>query len=199
MAVNKSQKRSFTFVLHFFLLILIIFTAVPQPVNSMAQDPFPETAPEDVLQAASAPAQVLGVSVGVHLRPSTDYGNLLDTYNQQVGKNSSILMWFSDWRGWTDTGKAFNAYLANKLRNDATTQPVIMITWQPQNGQKATGCNRDYGAGNFIGYNNILSGACDTYIRNYAREIAARDERFLSSTRARSCCRRPVSVRIATG
>lgn len=154
------------------LLALIAIAPLPQPANSMTAEGLPEAR----LAAASAPANVFGVSVGAHLRPSTDYGNLLDTYNAAVGKNSAILMYFSSWAG-RENGDAFSDYLVDLIAEDADTQPVIMITWQPTNGRILTGCAKNYTG--FIGYGEILSGKCDTFIANYARQVAARPERYL--------------------
>lgn len=172
-----SRSNWITLAQRFLLLTLIVFTIVPQPVSSMA----PETLPEAAPQAISAPAQALGVSVGAHLRPLSgiDYGDMINTYNQQVGKDSAIIMWFASWKGWEPKGEAFDPTLPNKIAANATSQPVIMITWLPISGRKSTGCSRDYPDGSFIGFDTILNGGCDNYIRDFARGIAARDERYL--------------------
>lgn len=124
----------------------------------------------------SAAAEALGIAAGVHLRPSVTYGSDLHAFNTQVGKNAAIIMWFADFV----TGNDF--FLYDKLNNTqqlpAQEKPVIMLTLEPKNGRQANGCDRDYSG--FIGYDAMIAGRCDTFIRNLATAMAQRPAaRFL--------------------
>ncbi len=131
---------------------------------------------------ASAPAQVLGIAHAVHLRPTLQYGQEIQKFSTLVGKRPALVMYFLDWQGNANAqglDRYFDPYLLNTISNTlpVSERPVIMLTWQPLNGRQATGCARDYTAG--IPLPDILNGACDGYIRGFARALKARPERFL--------------------
>ena len=115
----------------------------------------------------------LGVTVGAHIVPTANYGNEIGALNALVGKKHGIVMYFLDW------SQDFGPYLLNQIRAQLPSSdwPVIMLTWEPQNGRQSLGCNQDYNPK--IPLDSITSGVCDTYIRNYARALKARPERFL--------------------
>jgi hypothetical protein len=129
--------------------------------------------------AISPSAQVLGIAHGAHIVPNFNYGTEIGKYNTLVGKNLALVMYFTDFGNATGDGKAFNDFLIRQIREQLplSARPVIVISWMPQNGKLALGCNRDYPGGIPPAY--IAAGACDTYIRNYARGIKLMPERII--------------------
>lgn len=130
----------------------------------------------------SAPAQVLGIAHAVHLRPTLEYGREIQKFGDLVGKRPALVMYFLDWQGNPNAqglNRYFDPYLLNTISNTLplSERPAIMLTWQPLHGRQATGCAQDYTDG--IPLPDILNGACDGYIRGFARALKARPERFL--------------------
>ena len=152
------------FVINFLLLLamLIGLSGYPQDVG-MAQE---------IL--AGTTADTLGIATGVHLRPSDTYGRDLHAFNTQVGKNSAILMYF------TDFFYGFDSYLYEKITQQVPPgeMPVLMLTVLPTSGRQDKGCDKNYDG--FIGYDALLSGKCDNFIRKFATSIAQKaNTRFL--------------------
>lgn len=132
--------------------------------------------------AVSAPAMLLGIAHAVHLRPTIQYGEEIQKFSDLVGKRPAMVMYFTDWQGNSNAEgleRYFDPYLLNTINNTLppTERPVIMLTWQPLHGRKATGCSKDYEGA--IPLPDILNGECDSYIRGFAQALKARTERFL--------------------
>ena len=129
---------------------------------------------------ASSAATVLGIAHGAHLRPAFidygggkwySYGDEVLGMNRLVGKDLAIVMYFVPW-------SAFDPFLLDDINKKvpAASRPVIMLTWEPSRDSK--GCD--------LGYNDgqgplraVNSGRCDGFIRQYARSVKARPERFI--------------------
>lgn len=126
----------------------------------------PATLPLDMTGAG------LGVAHGAHIVPTYNYGSEINAFNNLVGKKLAIVMYFVDW------STAFTPGLLIQIRSQLPSSdwPVVMLTWEPHHGKASLGCNQDYDA---IPLDNITAGYCDTYIRNYAKAMKARPERFL--------------------
>jgi hypothetical protein len=143
-------------------LLLIVLVAASAPVSVSALG-YPDA---QSLELASAG----GISHGVHLRPTYNYGNELGAFNVLAGRSAGMLMFFSPW-------SPFDAFLLNQLRDQlpVSQRPVIVISWEP--GRSSTGCNLAYGG---VGpLRAIAQGNCDAYIRGYARSLGARPERYI--------------------
>lgn len=129
----------------------------------------------------------LGLTHGAFIRPvwlrgdDYGYGKEILNFDDLVGKDIGVVMYFTSWQGVRSNGSAFDPFLPiliNDEISDPSRRPVIMITWQPLLGQIATGCDKDYSG--VIPPADILDGDCDTYITNYANEIKARSpERYI--------------------
>lgn len=129
----------------------------------------------------SAPAAMLGIAHGVHLRPTLEYGQEIQKFGSLVGKRPAMVMYFLDWQGNPNAGgdeRYFDPYLLNTIRRTLPLpeRPGIMLTWQPIHGRRVRGCDEDYSV---VPLPKILAGACDRYIRGFARALKARPERFL--------------------
>lgn len=122
----------------------------------------------------------LGITLGAHIRPTNDYGKQVKNFNTVSGKDIGILMFFMDWKGHPQSA-TLDTFLLDRIRNyqSLTNKPVIMLTWQPWQGQKSEGCDRDYARGEFVGFDTIINGRCDEYLRGFARDLGNRPERFL--------------------
>ena len=124
-------------------------------------------------------ANPLGITVGVHIPPSRDYpwAQQIETFNLLTGKNSGIVMYFSDWSG--AGTKAFDEnLLTNQIETmPSSSRPVVMITWQPMNAKQILGCDQDYSKG--VPLDAIIAGKCDPYIREYASEVSIHPERII--------------------
>ncbi len=123
----------------------------------------------------SAPAQVLGITVGLYQPPTVNYGTELNAVNTLTNKKHGIVLFYADWAH----EFSFYAFLQNQinLQMAAGDRPIIMLAWGPQNGQQSLGCDQNYSGA--VPWSTISSGNCDTYIRNFADAMKARSERFL--------------------
>lgn len=148
---------------------IVVLTVLTLPTNISDSAPM----------AVSPPAQILGIAHGAHIVPTYNYGDEIKSYNAVVGKKLAIDMYFTDFGSPAGDGKPFDEFLLKMIRQQlpASDWPVISISWLPQNGKKALGCDRDYPDG--IPPASIAAGACDTYIRAFARGIKARPERII--------------------
>ena len=138
--------------------------------------------PDGPTPTPSGPAQILGLTHAVHLRPTLNYGQEILDFSNLVGKHPGVVMYFMDWQGNPNASgleQYFDPYLLNTISNTlpVSARPAIMLTWQPLNGRQKTGCAQDYPGA--IPLPDILSGKCDTYIQGFARALKARPERFL--------------------
>jgi hypothetical protein len=136
----------------------------------------------------------LGITHGAHIRPvyipvlpdslgpeDYGYGKEILNFNDLVGKDIGLVMYFADWWG-SSSGAAFDTFLSILIDyeiTDPSRRPVIMITWAPLNGRTLNGCSKNYGWNNVIPPADILNGDCDTYITNFANQINARPERYI--------------------
>jgi beta-mannanase len=122
----------------------------------------------------------LGITVGAHIRPTPNYGDEVTAFNKITGKNIGVVMYFLDWSSMSNDHLAYDKYLVDNLNTHMAsgTEPVVMLTWQPVNGRKVTGCDRDYGSTEVMVV-PIINGLCDAYLRNFADGLALRPERFL--------------------
>lgn len=154
------------------LVLLILLLSFSTLQTQSASGAYEETALTQV--------SGLGITHGAHIRPTNDYGKQIKNFNSVSGKDIGILMYFMDWKG-NSTSSTLDTFLLDRIRNyqSLTTKPAIMLTWQPWNGKKSEGCNRDYAPGEFIGFDTIINGGCDTYLREFARDLSNRPERFL--------------------
>jgi len=127
----------------------------------------------------SPAAQVLGIAHGAHVVPTFNYGTEIANFNTLVGKKLAIDMYFTDFGTPSGDGKPFDDFLLRQIRLQLPQSdwPVIAVSWLPQNGKQSLGCDQDYPAG--IPPASIAAGACDTYIRAFARGMKARPERFI--------------------
>ncbi|HWQ83036.1 MAG TPA: glycosyl hydrolase [Anaerolineales bacterium] len=114
--------------------------------------------------------QALGIAQGAYLRPATYYGDEVLKFNALVGKDLAAVMYFINWdTSGLPAGEFFNPYHPNKLfEKFGSRSPAIMITWEPVSG-KSPGCARNYSGR--IPLNDITSGNCDTYIREFAEAL----------------------------
>lgn len=125
----------------------------------------------------SPSASILKIAHGAHIRPTIEYGQEIAAFNALVQKDLAIVMYFMDWRVSGQNGSYFDKFLVDKIRTTfGNNSPAIMLTWLPAAGKKP-GCIRDYT--NAIPLNDIIAGACDNYIRGFAKAIKARPERYL--------------------
>jgi len=111
-----------------------------------------------------------GITHGVHLRPTYNYGNELNAVNALVGGNAGLLMYFAPW-------SPFDGFLLNQIQDQvpASERPVVVLSWEP--GPSSTGCNLGYGG---VGpLTAIAQGNCDSYIWSFATALKARPERFI--------------------
>jgi hypothetical protein len=136
----------------------------------------------------------LGITHGAHIRPvfipvlpdslgpeDYGYGKEILNFDDLVGKDIGLVMYFADWGGAGD-GAAFDSFLSILINYEITNpsrRPVIMITWAPLNGKIISGCDKNYGWNNVIPPADILDGDCDTFITNFANLINARPERYI--------------------
>ena len=157
-------------VLSFLLFISLIYGV---PSTAAAQN----TVNANVAVAASG--QSLGIANGAHIRPVTNYGDAVNTYNSTSGKPLAIVMYFTDWSGIPNNPAVFDGYLPDQIRASVppSNYPVIMLTWQPMNGRASEGCDKDYGTS--IPLSTITQGKCDNYLREFAAELSMRPERFM--------------------
>ncbi len=127
----------------------------------------------------SPAAQVLGIATGAHIPPTYNYGTEIASFNAVVGKKLALDMYFSDFGTPAGDGKPFDDFLLRQIRSQLPQSdwPVIVLAWMPQNGKKSLGCDQNYPEG--IPPASIAAGACDTYIRAFARGMKARPERFI--------------------
>lgn len=165
-----------------FTLFLVIGLTVWLDARPSARGVGEDFSTNASVASVSAPAQILGVAHAVHLRPTLQYGQEIQKFSTLVGKRPAVVMYFLDWQGNSNAqglDRYFDPYLLNTISNTLplSERPAIMLTWQPLHGRQATGCIRDYSAG--IPLPDILNGACDNYIRGFARALKARPERFL--------------------
>lgn len=119
------------------------------------------------------------IAMGAHLRPTIHYGNEVKDFNDLVGKNIAIVMYFLDWTG-VPPSQAFDPFLVNQIQSEITDpneKPVVMLTWQPMKQNNSYGCTQTYNG--VIPPADIIAGNCDAYITQFALEIKARSERFL--------------------
>jgi len=125
----------------------------------------------------SPSASLLKIAHGAHIPPTVNYGQVIASFNSLTQKDLAIVMYFLDWTNSGQNGIYFDTFLVDKIyQTFHENSPAIMLTWQPMNG-KRPGCIKDYGSS--IPLNDIITGACDNYIRNFARAIKARPERYL--------------------
>ncbi len=129
------------------VLLLVVLVVV---VVSAAGEPW-------VAESAEALSfRDLGITHGAHIRPvyipvppaslgpeDYGYGKEILNFNDLVGKDIGLVMYFASWRG-TDSGAAFDTFLSILIDYEITDpgrRPVIMITWGPQDGRnnEATG------------------------------------------------------------
>jgi len=117
--------------------------------------------------------ETLGITVGLNQPPTLNYGTELVSVNRLVGKTQGIVLYYTDW------STTYNSFLQDQFDKQmpAAQKPISMIAWIPVRGKKALGCDQDYA--NAIPLDSITNGACDTYIRNNARAMKAKGERFL--------------------
>lgn len=150
------------------LIALSIFLSLPLTVQAQAR--------QSTALATSSSAQSLGIAQGAHIRPAINYDQVINTYNSASGKPIAVLMYFLDWSGVPNSPLVFDTYLPNLIDN-LNPVPAIMLSWEPMNGRKSEGCDQDYGTS--IPLTNITQGKCDNYIREFAKELSARPERYL--------------------
>lgn len=157
----------------FIALVVLVVTLSGSPTLSRvnAQESLPESQPFHSLPLS---VPYLGIAHGAHLRPVAGngaYGQEVAAFNDLVGKDLAVLMFFAPW-------SAFDSYLPDQIQSGlpASKLPVLMLTWEPS--VYSTGC--DLGYNNALGpLTSIVMGRCDNYIRDYARALKARPERYL--------------------
>jgi len=139
----------------------------------------PPAASRSAPTVISPAAQVLGIAHGAHIVPTFNYGTEVANFNAVVGKKLAIVMYFTDFGTPSGDGKPFDDFLVRMIRQQLPQSdwPVIVLSWLPQNGKQSLGCDQNYPEG--IPPASIAAGACDTYIRAFARGIKARPERFI--------------------
>lgn len=131
-------------------------------------------------------SQVSKITIGVHLRPSTDYINRILEFNSQIGKNVGVIMYFLDWSGQPRVqNQVLDDYLIKQIEQlPDQIRPVVMLTWQPvivsQQVDNELGQECVAGYNGFVKYETILSGKCDNYLRMFAQDLAEhRSTRFI--------------------
>lgn len=123
-------------------------------------------------------SQVSKITIGVHLRPSTDYKNRILDFNQQIGKDVGVIMYFLDWSGQPKvTNQVLDDYLIKQIEQlPGQIRPVVMLTWQPiilsQQVDNELGQECVAGYKGFVKYETILNGKCDNYLRMFAQDLA---------------------------
>ncbi|MCL5951092.1 MAG: hypothetical protein M1132_05095 [Chloroflexi bacterium] len=145
-----------------FLVVMVSVLYAPQPA---------QTSPNTV----SAPAQTMGITLGIQQPPAVNYGDEMNAVNSLTGKVHGLVLYYVDW------STMYSTFLQDQWRRQMSVSdvPVAMIAWQPTNGLASLGCDKDYGFNVAIPPDKIIQGACDTYIRNYARALKATGWRFL--------------------
>lgn len=170
--MRQPTKRTWARLVLFAQLIMLTATL---PIVVFAQDSTP-----DATADSSAAAQALGVAHGAYLRPVfidnhngtwTSYGDEVLAYDSFVGKDLAVLMYFLPF-------SPLDPFLLNEIqrRVPSSRRPVIMITWEPSSN--STGCDLGYGDGQGP-LRAINAGRCDQFIREYARTLKGRPERFI--------------------
>lgn len=123
-------------------------------------------------------SQVSKITIGVHLRPSTEYKNRILEFNHQIGKNVGVIMYFLDWSGQPIVpNQVLDDYLIKEIEQlPEQDRPVVMLTWQPVivsqpvDGELGQECVAGYKG--FVKYETILNGKCDNYLRMFAQDLA---------------------------
>jgi hypothetical protein len=163
--MNKFHRLLFTLCVGVFVVFIVLL--------------LPPTASRSAPTAISPAAQVLGIAHGAHIVPTYNYGTEIGNFNTRVGKKLAVDMYFTDFGTPSGDGKPFDDFLLRQIRNQLPQSdwPVIVLAWLPQNGKQSLGCDQDYPDG--IPPASIAAGACDTYIRAFARGMKARPERFI--------------------
>jgi beta-mannanase len=134
---------------------------------------------EDAKSASqvSSSASILKITHGAYIRPTLQYGQEIAAFNSLVQKNVGAVLYFLDWSVAGQNGFYFDTFLSDKIyQTFGANSPAIILTWQPMNG-KMPGCTKNYGRS--MPLSEITAGACDNYIRHFAREIKVRPQRYL--------------------
>ena len=122
---------------------------------------------------------ISGIAHAAHLRPTINYGDEVEAFNDLVGKNIAIVMYFLDWTG-VSASQALDPFLLNQIQNqisEPSERPVVMLTWQPMKQNTSYGCTKTYDG--VIPPADIIAGNCDAYITQFALDLKARSERFI--------------------
>ena len=115
------------------------------------------------------------IALGIFQPPTYDYGNEIKAINALANKNHALTLVYTDW---SQPFSTF-AFLQDQINKQipSADRPILMIAWGPTNGRKLLGCDTDYSGAVLL--TKIISGSCDSYIRQYANAMKARSERFL--------------------
>ena len=163
-------------VTHHMVAVLVVTSL---PFLSALLLPLSASASTPVSQSA-APATSIGITHGAHLRPVCMqvadgsyycYGHEIEAFNNLVGKNIGLVMYFAPW-------SPFDPFQADVIRArlPASDRPIILLSWEPSSYSE--GCDLGYGDG--LGpVRSIVQGRCDNYIRGFAQALKARPERYL--------------------
>jgi hypothetical protein len=140
----------------------------------------------------------LGITHGAHIRPvflpnppgsigpeDYGYGKEILNFNDLVGKDIGVVMYFDNWNKEAND-HAFDDFLLlliNYEISDPSRRPAVMLTWSPTRddwGGGSFGCTKSYSGGNAIPPQDIIDGVCDTYIQIFRDDLKAHpDQRFL--------------------
>jgi len=123
-------------------------------------------------------SQVTQITIGAHLRPSSNYEDQILNFNQQIQKNIGVIMYFTDWSGQPNQkNQVIDDYLIKQVEKiPLENRPVILLTWQPVmlssliDDEIGNEC-RPLKNG-FVFYDTIISGKCDNYIKGVAIDLA---------------------------
>jgi hypothetical protein len=147
--------------------IVLLITIIWQPENDL------QASNSELVSGEGESAS--GITLGAYVIPTYNYGAEITSFNKLTGKNIGVALMFVDW---ANDFSPFQ-FLFNQIQwqMNPADFPAVMLTWAPVNGRASLGCNSDYNGG--VPPASVASGACDRYIRNYAKSLKAQPLRVI--------------------
>jgi beta-mannanase len=149
-----------------FALLLAIAGLVALQVTQSSGTPTPTPQPWPLPAKGSSPRVALGVTTAALARDSAEPWTTssleeVNSFEQDAQSHADIVMWFADWVHVADFDPKQAAAVAAR-------GSVPEISWEPWDSTRTLGAAQPS-----FRLSTIVSGAHDTYIKRWAREIAA--------------------------